>query len=360
MKPLAVLSIICMMTISNSSHAQPEPMTPETLWEFGRISDVRISPDGQQILFGVTYFDVPENKGTRDLYIMPAEGGDPVNITNSADSESGARWRPDGERIGFMKSVDGQNQLFEMDPDGSNVHQLTYIDGGITGFGYAPDIQHIYYTSRVKLDETVADKHPDLEKANAHIADDLMYRHWDRWHDGKYSHVFVASYDEDEIGEGLDIMEGEPYHSPLPPFGGSSQIAWSADGKYIAYTSKKKTGIDWTTSTNSNIFLYNLETGTTEDLTPFNDGYDRNPVFSPDGRFMAWESMKRTVSNRIRTGSWSWTWKPGNTVTSQPALTRAPVVLPGRTTARPCILSVVSMPPTSFTPWMWNRLRSAS
>ncbi len=292
MKPLAVFTIICMMTISNFTHGQPQPMTPETLWEFGRISDVRVSPDGLTLLFGVTYYDVPENKGTRDLYTMPVQGGDPVNITNSEVSESGALWRPDGERIGFMKSVDGSNQLFEMDPDGGNVRQLTSIEGGITGFGYAPGMEHIYYTKRVKLQETVIDMHPDLEKANAYIADDLMYRHWDRWHDGKFSHVFVASYDQGEVGEGIDIMEGEPYNTPLPPFGGSSQIAWSADGQYIAYTCKKETGKDWTTTTNSNIYLYNLEAGTTENLTPFNDGYDRNPVFSPDGRYMAWESME--------------------------------------------------------------------
>ncbi len=208
---------------------------------------------------------------------MPVTGGDPVNITNSTQSESGAVWRPDGARIGFMRSVDGSNQLFEMNPDGSQVTQLTDIEGGITGFGYSPDMAHIYYTKRVKLDDTVTDMHPDLEKAHAYVADDLMYRHWDRWHDGKYSHVFVAPYDEEKVEEGRDIMEGEPYHSPLPPFGGSSQITWSADGQFLAYTCKKKTGKDWTTSTNANIYLYHLETGATEDLTPFNDGYDRNP-----------------------------------------------------------------------------------
>jgi dipeptidyl aminopeptidase/acylaminoacyl peptidase len=292
MKTLLTMAVIFTFALQTSVHGQAQPMTPETLWQFGRLGDVQVSPDGNSVLYGVTYFDIQENKGTRDLWIIPAAGGDPVNITNSAVSESSARWRPDGQRIGFLKAVDGNSQLFEMDPDGSNLRQVTSIDGGITGFGYAPDMQHIHFTKRVKVSKALAkDHHPDLEKANAYIADDLMYRHWDKWNDGTYSHVFVASYADGTVGVAKDIMEGEPWDSPLPPFGGSSQIAWSADGKSLAYVSKKLTGKEWTLSTNSDIYLYHLDSGETENLTPFNEGYDKNPVFSPDGRYMAWESM---------------------------------------------------------------------
>ncbi len=281
------------MAFSAFSMGQSQPLTPETLWEFGRLGDVRVSPDGTNILYGVTHYSIEENKGVRDLFVMPASGGEPVNITNSDVSESSAEWRPDGQRIGFLRSTDNGTQLFEMDPDGGNVAQLTDLEGGITGFGYAPDMAHIYYTKGVKIKETVEDKHPDLQQANAYIADDLMYRHWDSWSDGTFSHVFVAGYSDGQVDPGLNIMEGEPWSSPLPPFGGSSQIAWSADGRYLAYTCKKKVGKDWTTSTNSNIYFYDLASGETTDMTPFNDGYDRNPVFSPDSRYMAWESMAK-------------------------------------------------------------------
>ncbi len=286
-----VTTIFLCMAFSAFSMGQSQPMTPETLWEFGRLGDVRVSPDGASILFGVTHYNIEENKGLRDLFVMPSGGGEPVNITNSDVSESAAVWRPDGRRIGFMKSTGNGTQLFEMDPDGNNVEQLTRIEGGITGFGYAPDMAHIYYTKRVKILETTEDKHPDLQHANAHIADDLMYRHWDQWSDGTFNHVFVADYSDGQVGTGRDIMEGGPWSSPVPPFGGSSQIAWSADGRYLAYTCKKKVGKDWTTTTNTNIYFYDLQTGEVKDMTPFNDGYDKNPAFSPDGRYMAWESM---------------------------------------------------------------------
>lgn len=286
-----VTTIFLCMAFSAFSMGQSQPMTPETLWEFGRLGDVRVSPDETSIMYGVTHYNIEENKGVRDLFVMPAGGGEPVNITNSEVSESSAIWRPDGQRIGFMKSTGNGTQLFEMNPDGSNESQLTDIEGGITGFGYAPDMAHIYYTKRVKIQETAEDKHPDLQHANAYIADDLMYRHWDQWSDGTFNHVFVADYSDGQVGLGRDIMDGEPWSSPVPPFGGSSQIVWGADGRYLAYTCKKKAGKDWALSTNTNIYFYDMQTGEVTDMTPFNDGYDKNPVFSPDGRYMAWESM---------------------------------------------------------------------
>ena len=266
-------------------------MTPETLWEFGRVSDVQVSPDGTQVLFGVTTYDVAANRGNRDLFIMPVAGGEPRNITNSPASESNGVWRPDGQRIGYISSQSGSAQMWEMNPDGSGARQVSDIAGGITGFGYAPDMQHIFYTAKVKMLPTVQDMYPDLPQANAFIYDDLMYRHWDNWTDEFVNHVFVAPYSDGRIGKAVDLLEGEPYDAPTMPFGGTSQIAWTPDGKAIAYTCKKLFGKAYAVSTNTDIYLYDLRTGQTRNLTAFNPGYDMNPVFSPDGRWMAWESM---------------------------------------------------------------------
>ena len=292
MKKFTLLFIALSIFIFQSAYAQKEAMVPETLWEFGRVGGMQVSPDGNTLLFTVTYYDVNENSSSRDIYTIPAAGGHPENITASQYNEFNALWRPDGQKIGFLSTKSGSVQMWEIMPDGSNPVQVSDIEGGISGFKYSPDINHIFFTKRIKLEESPHDKHPDLPESNALIYDDLMYRHWDRWHDYKYSHIFIAPYEDGSLGEHYDIMENEPYHSPLPPFGGIGQISWTPDGKKLAYTCKKKKGVEWTTSTNSDIYLYDLETGYTKNLTPFNEGYDRNPVFSPDGSYMAWESME--------------------------------------------------------------------
>lgn len=291
MKKLNVLLIFMMMTITGS-FAQKQAMVPETLWEFGRVGGMQVSPDGTTLLFTITNYDVEGNTSSRDIYTMPVSGGRERNITNSSSNEFNAIWRPDGRRIGFLSSKSGNVQMWEMEVDGSNARQVSNISGGITGFEYSPDMNHIFFTQRVKVEETPHDKHPDLLQSNVYIYDDLMYRHWDRWHDYSYSHIFVAPYNDGSLGRYYDIMEGEPYDSPMPPFGGIGQISWTPDGKAIAYTSKKLTGKERAKSTNSDIYLYNLETRETRNLTAFNEGYDKNPAFSPDGRYMAWESME--------------------------------------------------------------------
>ncbi len=268
-------------------------MTPEVLWSFGRLGGARVSPDGETVLYTVTYYNVEENKPYRDIYLIPAKGGKPQNITNSDAGEFNARWRPDGEKIGYLSNASGSIQLWEMNADGSNARQVTDINGGVSGFDYSPDGSRIFYLKSVKLDKNVQDLYPDLPKANARIETDLMYRHWDEWHDYAFDHIFVATYSDGEIREAVDIMEGERYDSPLKPFGGLEQITWSPDGTKLVYTCKKKTGKDYTLSTNSDLYFYDIGSGETTNLTKGMMGYDKNPVFSPDGKYMAWESMER-------------------------------------------------------------------
>lgn len=268
-------------------------MTPEVLWSFGRVGAMQVSPDGTQVLYDVTYFNISENKSYRDLYLVPVAGGKSTRITDTPEKESEAAWRPDGKKIGFISTSSGEPQLWEINPDGSSPRQVTRVREGISGFKYAPDMMHIFYIGSVKVDKDVHDRYPDLPLANARLYEDIMYRHWDTWSDGTYQHVFVASYSENGLTEEKDIQQGERFDSPLKPNGGSEQIAWSADSKTLAYTCKKKAGKDYALSTNSDIYLYNLEKGTTKNLTEGMMGYDQNPVFSPDGKMIAWESMER-------------------------------------------------------------------
>ena len=269
-------------------------MTPEALWSFGRIGGIHVSPNNSTILFRTTFYDKEKNRGNGELFVMPADGGGMKNITRTEVTEFNARWRPDGEKIGYLSAQSGTTQLWEMNSDGTGKTQISDIEGGINGFEYAPNQEKILYIKEVKLDESVHDIHPDLPEANARIETDLMYRHWDEWHNYRYSHIFVADYNGSEISNPFDIMEGEKYHSPLEPFGGMEQINWSPDSKSITYTCKKLTGKEYTLSTNSEIYIYHLQDGTTENLTgKKHEGYDKAAVYSPNGEMIAWESMRR-------------------------------------------------------------------
>ena len=238
-------------------------LTPEVLWSFGRIGEACVSPDGETVIYTVTYYKMDENKAYRDIYSIPVAGGVAKNLTNSPVNEFNIVWRPDGKKIGYLSSVSGSVQLWEMNPNGTGAKQVSDIQDGISGFDYSPDQSKIYYLKNVKLDDDIHDLFPDLPKANARLENDIMYRHWDTWHDYTYNHIFIADYSKGRITDGKDIMEGEKYDSPMKPFGGTEQIAWSADGKTLAYTCKKKVGKQYSLSTNSEIYLYYTETGKT-------------------------------------------------------------------------------------------------
>ncbi len=264
-------------------------MTPEILWSFGRIGTVNISPDGTKAVYDVTYFNKEEDRGYTDLYLLNLQNGNSVRLTDTENNESDANWTPDGKYITYLS----KGQLWEMNPDGSNPRQRTNIEGGINGYLYAPDMSKIVYLKDVQLEPTVQDLHPDLPKAQARIVNDQFYRHWNDWVDG-YTHLFIADYHlSHPITQGQDIMQDEHWESPVRPWGGTEQLAWTKDSKTLIYTCRKKTGIDYAESTNTDLYAYDTESGKTDNLTEGMMGYDKNPVISPDGKYMAWESMER-------------------------------------------------------------------
>ena len=264
-------------------------MTPEVLWAFGRIGSVKVSPDGDKAVYGVTYFNKEEDRGYTDLYVMNLSDGKTTQITDTDYNEGEANWTPNGKHISYMAN----GQLWEMNPDGSDQRQITNIEGGINGYIYAPDMSKIVYLKDVKLEQNTKDLYPDLPKAKARIINEEFYRHWDHWVEA-YTHPFIAEYNPtQQITSGKDIMEGEHWESPVRPWGGVEQLAWTKDNKTLIYTSRKKTGIDYAESTNTDLYAYNTETGKTTNLTEGMLGYDKNPVVSPSGKFIAWESMER-------------------------------------------------------------------
>jgi dipeptidyl aminopeptidase/acylaminoacyl peptidase len=291
MKKLYFISLFLLAFLGLNAQ---QNLTADILWKLGRLSEPRVSPDGKAVIYGVRTSDVAINKSSNIIYKLNVTGGIPIAITDSKDNANSAVWRPDGKKIGYISGKNG-DELWEMNPDGSDKKQVAGFKDGIDWFIYSPDMKHIAFGRSVRIDPTIQQKYPDLklDMVKGQVFDELNIRHWDTWNDGTYQHVFFAGYHDGAVeGNETDIMKGQPFDAPLKPMGGVEQISWNADGSAIAFTCKKLRGTDYMNSTNSDIFLYHLADGKEENLTQGNMGYDQNPVFSPDGKYMAYLSMQ--------------------------------------------------------------------
>ena len=260
-------------------------MTPEIMWKFGRLGSFALSPDGSAILYTVTDIELKSEARRTNIFKTDIKGGNPVQLT--IDGGSSPQWFNKGKSIAYVNN----GKLYVMNADGSEQKVISGISD-FEIFNVSPEGSRIYFTKRVKLDQTASEKH-NLPKANVRIINDLMYRHWNYWSDFSYSHIFVASFNGNAVTEEKDIMKGQRFESPLSPYFEEGEIAWSPDGKSIAYTTKRLFGKEDALSTNSDIYLYNTETGKEVNITETNKGYDRSPVFSPDGSKIAYQSMER-------------------------------------------------------------------
>ena len=266
-------------------------MTPEVLWAFGRVGNMSVSPDQKQVAYTVTYYSIADNKSNSDIYIMNVDGSDKKQLTKTAAREGSLSWHPNGSTILFLR----EGVLYSINPANQEEKQISAISQQIDDYLLSPAGDKIAFAITTKLENDQASEiYGDLDKANARIYDDLMYRHWDSWKDGTYSHIYIGYIDAaSQVTQVEDIMANEPYDSPVKPFGGMEEIAWHPNGKSLVYTSKKLTGKAYAFQTNSNLYWYDLETKQTRLLTPDMPGYDKHPVFSPDGSKLIWLSMER-------------------------------------------------------------------
>lgn len=269
-------------------------LTPEILQEFGKISEVTPSPDGTKLLYGVSYVSVKENRSNRELFVMNIDGSDNHAITHTAKSESNAVWSADGSEIYFMSSESGSSQIWKMNADGSNRQQISDFERSIEGFVFSPDFSQVIMIAALPMPKTDEQLFEGLDKTTGRIYEEMNYRHWNDWV-MDYPHPYLAKVVDGKVSnEGVkDILEGEPYECPMRPFGGTEAFAWTPDGKQIVYSCRKETGTDYAFSTRASLYLYNVADGTTVDLHPGDHGYDTNPAFSPDGKYLAFQSMAR-------------------------------------------------------------------
>ena len=289
-------------------------MTPEALWAMGRIASAQASPDGKSIVYQVGYYSVKENKSRQVICIMDKDGKNIRQLTTGLKSESDPVWIEGGKKIAFICG----GQLFSMNANGSERRQLTKDETGIDGFKFSPDGKKIILIKQIPFHESIKENPSDLPQATGRLVTDLNYRHWDEYVE-TIPHPFLADVTENGIEAGVDMLAGEPFECPMKPFGGVEQLDWSRDSKSIAYTCRKKKGVKYAVSTDSDIYLYDVAKGKTvknlckqegyvepeintsktlrnqsvnsAENMKNNPGYDQNPKFSPDGKYIAWQSM---------------------------------------------------------------------
>lgn len=327
------IAFMCSFTIATKAYANnnnlpTDRLTPELLWSMGRIGSTVLSPDKTNILYTVTTYNISENRGYSAIYILNSETKETKKLTvNTSKSESDANFIENGRKIVFLCADDnGTSQLWMMNTDGSNRKCISSEKTDVNGYLFSPDEKNVVLIHDVPTETSIIKNDDDLPKATGMVINELMYKHWDRYV-RSVPHPFIANFDGSQITNARDILDGQPYESPMCPFGGIEEFAWSPDSKSLAYVMRKKTGRDYAISTDSDIFLYNLETGKTKNLCKpenykapivnatsslkhqiqynenedYNLGYDDKPKFSPNGKYIAWTSMKHDGYESDRT-----------------------------------------------------------
>ncbi len=289
------LFTILALFLSFTGKTQLSNLTPEILWSMKRISGGTVSPDGKFLLYGQRTFDLDKNKGNTDLFLINLEDNSIKQLTHTAFSEFDAQWGSDN-KIWFLSSENNGIQVWRINPDGADKYQYSdFQNKEIEGFKISPDCKKILTIEAIPYKQSVNQIYTDLPLANARIEDDLMYRHWDHFDDFKKRHLILYEIDNSLnkiVDPGIDVLDDEPYDGVLPPMGGSEQVTFSVDNKKIIYTSKKMTGKDFAIHTNSDLYIYDISSKTTENITEANKGYDINPSFNVNGQ-LAWLSMAR-------------------------------------------------------------------
>ncbi len=292
------LLLTLLTTTTSLATAADQRMTPELLWKLGRVSGGTVSPDGARVAYAVRHYDLGENSGSSQIHLLTRNGKRDHTLAQRWKQVSDLQWgRGDAADLLFLVGLplaadsDATPQVWSINPADGQASQVSDVPGGVANLKIAPTGQHCAFTVDVKLDQTVNDLHADLPKADARIIDSLMFRHWNAWHDYAYSHLHVARLVEGRAVDVVDLMKGLRVDCPLQPFGSAEAFAWAPDGRELAYTAKIVN--QPAESTDSDVYLVDVEGGHARCITPGRPGYETAPAYSPDGNYLAFHSMQR-------------------------------------------------------------------
>ncbi len=288
------VGLVCL----NARAQQAKRMTPEMLWDLGNFSGAALNEAGTHVAYVVRNYELATNSATSDLHLIDLTSGTDTLVAQKLMSIGDLQWAGigDKERLYVVAKATQEEsekpQVWTLTVTRPKLEVFSSYESGVANLKVAKDGSQLAFTVPIKMDTTVQDLYPDLPLTKGRIIDGLMYRHWDSWHDFTYSHLHVAPIVDDKPGPTHDLMPGIKAHCPVPPFGGNEQIAWSPDGKEIAYTTKI---VDRPAeSTDSAVYVQSLvENRGAELITPNMPGYDNDPVYSPDGRYLLFHSMER-------------------------------------------------------------------
>lgn len=279
------------MSIGIKTNSQPV-FKEENIWNLKYISGLQLHPGGQWALYLQKEYNLNENLGQTDIYLINLQINSTINLTQSVGSESNAAFW--GNKVVFLALDDHKvNQIYSVSLDGSEKTQLSQVDNGINEFKMSPDGNYLAFSSDVTIESTNANLYKDLPKATGKIYDGLMMRHWNQWEDMTFSHLFISNLSNGMFLTTKDVMPGEQWDFPVAPMDGFENLDWHPNSQMLTYACKKLTGTEYAKSTNSNVFLYDIRTEKTKNLTPNFKGYDKEPRFSPDGKRIIWLSMER-------------------------------------------------------------------
>ena len=260
-------------------------MTPEILWTLNKFSVTAVEPSHAGIIYSVGKIDLNTEKTNRQNFYLNFEKNQILKM-DLLGKKSIFQWDKNG-----VYASEGDKIYISKD-NGLSWAEF-YTIGDADNIVISPDGKKVAFSKAVQVENLLGkDKYADLPKTTAQIYTDLNHRHWDAWNEGKYNHVFVASI-SDDVSKAKDLLDGQKFDTPQKPSGGSEDFIWSPDSSQLLYVCKKKSGKEYATSTNTDIYTFDLASGKTENITEGMMGYDVNPKFSPDGKSLLWQSMAR-------------------------------------------------------------------